>query len=73
MRIDDAWERLQKAYKEFIYHAEYFLKKDGSIVFLLKSKAAVAAIAANHKFKQKVLKKFKIGSEDFELVSFAMV
>ncbi|MBI2140852.1 RNA methyltransferase [Candidatus Woesearchaeota archaeon] len=63
-------EKLHKMYVEFFFHADYFLKKGGSIVFLLKNKAAVAAIAANHKFKPKVMRKFKVGSEDFELVSF---
>ncbi|MBI3036846.1 hypothetical protein HYY73_03805 [Candidatus Woesearchaeota archaeon] len=63
-------DKLAKMYREFFYQARYFLKKDGSIVFLLKDKDAVSVAAADCKFKPKVLKKFKIGSEDFELVSF---
>ncbi len=63
-------EKLRKMYKEFFFHANYFLKKDGSIIFLLKNKAAVVAAAASQKFKPQVLRKFEMGSEDFELVAF---
>ncbi len=63
-------DKLNKMYGEFFFHANYFLKKDGSIVFLLKNKAAVAAAAAKYKLKQKSLRRFQIGSDAFELVSF---
>ena len=62
-------DKLAKMYKEFFFHANYFLKKDGSIVFLLKNKAAVAAMATNRKFQPRELKKFEIGSAGFDVAS----
>lgn len=69
--------KLTKVYGEFFYQAQYFLKKGGSIVFLLKggvdkgaSGASALIAAAKYKLRQKILRQFQIGSEGFELVSF---
>ncbi len=65
--------KLTTLYKNFSYQADLFLKKKGTIALLLKKgsydeiKAAVLA----YKFKSEVIKSFKLGTEEFELVSFA--
>jgi len=63
--------RLAKLYKEFFFQAVYFLKKGGEVVLMLREGCDEAAAAAIHKFKPRFLRKFKIGSSAFELVSFA--
>ncbi|MBI2580902.1 RNA methyltransferase [Candidatus Woesearchaeota archaeon] len=64
-------KKLTKLYKDFFYQADFFLKKDGSMVFLLRDGfVGIASAAANHKFRPGILRKFQIGGELFELVSF---
>ena len=64
--------RLAKSYKEFFLHADYFLKKGGEVVLMLKSSwNDAAAAAAKQKFKPSVVRKFLVGSSAFELVSFS--
>ncbi|MBI2549696.1 RNA methyltransferase [Candidatus Woesearchaeota archaeon] len=65
-------EKLQKMYKNFFYQADLFLKDSGEVVLLLKKGwNNVAAAASNYKFKPKVLRKFWLGSQELELVSFS--
>ncbi len=64
--------KLAALYKNFFYHADFFLKKKGEIVLLLKkgSYGEITAAAATYKFAARVLRSFKLGSEEFELVVF---
>ncbi|MBI2143114.1 RNA methyltransferase [Candidatus Woesearchaeota archaeon] len=65
--------KLSKLYKNFFYQANFFLKKKGKIVLLLKkgSYAELTAAAAAYKFAARLLRSFKLSGEEFELVSFA--
>ncbi len=66
-------EKVRKIYKAFFYHAAFFMKKKGAIALLLKKgsyeNAKAAALA--YKFKPEIVKSFRLGAEEFELVSFA--
>lgn len=66
-------KKLARLYKDFFYQADFFLSKKGEIVLLLKkgSYGEITAAAAAHKFTGKLLRSFRLGSEEFELVSFA--
>ena len=65
--------KLAVLYKNFFYQADFFLKKKGRIVFLLKkgSYNDITSAAASYKFNPEVTKSFRLGAEEFELVSFA--
>ncbi len=64
--------KLAVLYKNFFYQADFFLKKKGRIVLLLKkgSYLKLAPSAAAYKFRPEVIKSFRIGAEEFEMVSF---
>ena len=65
--------KLAVLYKNFFYNADFFLKKKGKIVLLLKSgvdKGFPLIAAAAYKFRPEVIKSFRIGAEEFEMVSF---
>lgn len=63
-------EKLRKTCKSFFYQADFFLKQKGAIALLLKkgSYGEVASAAAAYKFKSEVIKSFRLGAEEFELV-----
>ena len=65
-------KKLAVLYKNFFYQADFFLKKKGKIVLLLKkgSYLELAPSASAYRFKPEVIKSFRLGAEEFELVSF---
>lgn len=65
-------EKLAKLYREFFYQADFFLKQKGRVVLLLKkgSYGEITVAAAAYKFATKLLRSFKLGSVEFELVGF---
>lgn len=65
-------KKLVSLYKNFFYQADFFLSRKGKIVLLLKkgSYGEITAAAATYKFAAGLLRSFKLGSEEFELVSF---
>ena len=67
-------KKLTVLYKNFFYQADFFLKRKGKVVLLLKSgvdKGFPLIAAAAYKFMPEVIKSFRLGAEEFELVSFS--
>lgn len=65
-------QKLLKLYREFFYHADFFMKPDGRVCLALRkgSYPEVLAAAAAYKFKPAILREFKVGGQEFELVRF---
>lgn len=65
-------KRLAVLYRNFFCHADFFLKKKGSIALLMRkgSYGETKASALAYKFKPEVIKSFKLGAGEFELVAF---
>ncbi len=65
-------KKLVSLYKNLFYQADFFLSRKGKMVLLLKkgSYGEITAAAATYKFAAGLLRSFKLGSEEFEMVSF---
>lgn len=65
--------KVGKLYNDFFYNAVFFLHPEGRAVFLLKGSSSghVTAAASKNKFKAKILRKFSLGGDDFEVLEFS--
>lgn len=66
-------KKLAVLYRNFFYQADFFLKQKGGIALLLKKGGygEVVSAAAAYKLKSEVIKSFRLGAEEFELVKFS--